>query len=64
MGEASFWSSQFADGEGDVEKAPFARKPGPCSEEIPDSQRLTALGVMGKQNGGGWIIREGPSNSQ
>ena len=31
MGEASFLSSQFADGEADVEKGPFAKKSGPYS---------------------------------
>lgn len=31
MGEASFLSSQFADGEADVEKGPFANKSGPGS---------------------------------
>lgn len=31
MGEASFLSSQFADGEVDVEKGLFAKKSGPCS---------------------------------
>lgn len=31
LGEASFLSSQFADGEADVEKGTFARKSGPGS---------------------------------
>lgn len=52
MGEAPFLSSQFADEEADVEKGPFARRSGPCSEEIPGSQYLTSLGEMGKYNGG------------
>lgn len=51
MGEASFLSSQFADGEADVRRRPL---PGSLAlvqtEEIPGSQHLTSFGVMGKQS--------------
>lgn len=49
MGEASFLSSQFADGEADVEKGPSAKEPGSGSNRgDSSSQHLTSLGVNGK----------------
>ena len=51
MAEESFLSSQFADGEADARRSPL---PGSLAliqrEEIPCSQHLTSLGVMGKQS--------------